>query len=378
MRLSSLVPPLRVSLRCALSLLVAAALYPAPPAGAVPHTPAARPPRTTSAPTVTIIPASGSWNGSASSMQLSVRVEWCDATVFSPGGRYIALDGQDVTASFGYVNASKAGCTRYAYSDGTITLTGGTHTLMAQLEGSTGEIGAASAIYTYTVNTPPTYTVNVTPKGQAVTRAEGKLASERFTVTNTGSAAATYTLQAACTHAGAGCGVSLASVTLPAGGAVSAAVSYRAPVGAGQTATVRLKAWKSDAATVRDSGSYVVTTVAAPNPGLAGDASENTVQERSACLTLPAALDGAYECGDLRLAHALPSTRVLNRGFTPTLVYNSGHAHPYVVVGASLAPPPGATPTAIVATLRLANGTVVTRSFPGWAPGVTQRIAVGL
>src|SRR5687767_9350922 len=54
--------------------------------------------------------------------------------------------------------------------------------------------------------------------------------------------------------------------------------------------------------------------------------------ERGECLTVNIGSNAAAECGDLRVEHALPSVRVFNSTVTPTLLYNSKHAHPYVII----------------------------------------------
>src|ERR1035437_7722171 len=41
------------------------------------------------------------------------------------------------------------------------------------------------------------------------------------------------------------------------------------------------------------------------------------------CLTIAAGDAAAYECGALRVVHALPVTRTMNRDRAPTLIYNS-------------------------------------------------------
>jgi RHS repeat-associated protein len=69
-------------------------------------------------------------------------------------------------------------------------------------------------------------------------------------------------------------------------------------------------------------------------PGLSSAESE-----RSLCLTV-AVPGGAYECGDLRLAHALPAARSINKARQPVLVYSSQAAHPVPVFAARLMLPP--------------------------------------
>jgi hypothetical protein len=64
--------------------------------------------------------------------------------------------------------------------------------------------------------------------------------------------------------------------------------------------------------------SPVTVAVRTVNPG--------TSIDRGECLTVSAGDGAAYECGDLRLVHALPTTTTMNVARTPTLLYNSRHA----------------------------------------------------
>lgn len=83
-----------------------------------------------------------------------------------------------------------------------------------------------------------------------------------------------------------------------------------------------------------------VLDVAVANTGGNGD--------RSMCLTISAGAGAAYECGDLRLAHALPVTRTMNRARGPVLLYSSQQAQPYPVVAANVRLPQGAAVPASV------------------------------
>ncbi|MBB4637972.1 RHS repeat-associated core domain-containing protein [Longimicrobium terrae] len=88
-------------------------------------------------------------------------------------------------------------------------------------------------------------------------------------------------------------------------------------------------------------------------PGAGTDAS------RGQCLSAPAGLDGVYECGELRVAHALPAVRVLNRSRAPTLLYGSDQAHPIPTFGVYVTPPTGRAALTQV-TVRVHTG----RSMP--------------
>ncbi|HEU4451483.1 MAG TPA: hypothetical protein VFR81_00445, partial [Longimicrobium sp.] len=323
---------------------------------------------------VAIEPEEGSWSASAASMQLVVNLTWCQPAYLVD----VALDGQSVLLGFAQSGGS-TDCAIPSTAAGTITLTPGTHTLTVTSRAGT-QTGTTTATYVYTrTGAPPAGGpgVRVTPDARPVTRGAGQRATERFTVENTGSAAAALSLGRTCAGAGvAGCTLSHAALTVPGGGIASVGVNYVTGA-AGSSGTVALAAWKTgDSAAVNDGGSRVVGVVAVPAPGLAGDPAETTAVDRSACLMLPAGA-GVYECGDLRLAHGLPGTRVLNRAFAPTLLYSSQHAHPHPIVSANVFSPGPAVPTAVNATLTLTGVTAKTITYGGWMNG-TARLGVGI
>ncbi|HEX8361042.1 MAG TPA: RHS repeat-associated core domain-containing protein [Longimicrobium sp.] len=113
-------------------------------------------------------------------------------------------------------------------------------------------------------------------------------------------------------------------------------------------------------------------SVAEVNPG--------TAVERDLCLSVSVGPGAASECGDLRLAHALPAVRTLNQARAPVLLYNSQHASPFPAVAAHVTLPSGtAGLSRVVAVLRV-NGTPRGQgvwkgsTWPGAGP---VRIAVG-
>jgi len=319
-----------------------------------------------------IEPDTGSWSAAAATMQVVVNLTWC-----RPGDLLsVTLDGQSVMPGFVQSQGS-LDCAEPSTASGAVTLTPGPHALTVQILHN-GEILTTTAFYTYTqTGLPPGggAVVQVTPDAQPVTRGAAQRATERFTVANAGSASAALSLGRTCAGAGVtGCTLSHAALTVPGGGIVSIGVNYTTG-GAGTAGTVALVAWKTgDSATVNDAGSRQVSVIAAPVAGLVGDPAVTTAIDRSACLMLPAGLGGVYECGDLRLAHGLPATRILNRGFAPTLLYNSQHAYPYPVVSAEVPAPSGA-PTVVLVSLTV-SGVTRTREYAPWASG-SMRLGIG-
>jgi RHS repeat-associated protein len=92
---------------------------------------------------------------------------------------------------------------------------------------------------------------------------------------------------------------------------------------------------------------------------------------RDMCVTIAAGPGAAYECGDLRLAHALAPIRVLNAARTPVLLYNSQHASPSPVLQFNLPMTAGAAPSVVTAILRVGavGGTRVERARRTWSDG---------
>ncbi|HZG44202.1 MAG TPA: hypothetical protein VEY93_14735 [Longimicrobium sp.] len=106
-------------------------------------------------------------------------------------------------------------------------------------------------------------------------------------------------------------------------------------------------------------------------------------RERGLCMTVAIA-GGAYECGDVRLAHALPALRTLNRVRAPVLLYGSGQAQPTPVVAARvMLPASRGTPTSVRAVLWVGRNSEplvsrATRDWAGseWVVGQPRRIAL--
>jgi RHS repeat-associated protein len=112
--------------------------------------------------------------------------------------------------------------------------------------------------------------------------------------------------------------------------------------------------------------------VAGVNPGAA--------VERDLCLSVSVGPGAASECGDLRLAHALPAVRTLNQARAPVLLYNSQHASPHPVVAAHVTLPSGTAGLSRVVAVLKVNGTPRGQGVwkgSTWPGGGPVRIAVG-
>jgi len=254
----------------------------------------------------------------------------------------------------------------------------GTGNVRLVATGSTAPVGAQATDTGSYVVPVVTYGVAVTPDGAIARQAPATSTSQSFAVQNTGSVSKTFNLTVSCV--GALPCTAPATVTVGAGLTGSVTVAYQSGA-AGATGTVQLLAVQSDVASVKDSGWVTVSAgttdastvdVSAVNPG--------AVLERDLCLTISAGAGAAYECGDLRLTHALPTTRTLNKARIPTLLYNSAHSHPYPLVAATVTLPGTAMwPDSLVATLRFGTLVKGRGRWMGtdWVAGASRRIVVG-
>ena len=94
------------------------------------------------------------------------------------------------------------------------------------------------------------------------------------------------------------------------------------------------------------------------NPRVASfqiDTAAGPLSQRDLCLTIAVAPNAAYECGDLRVVHALPSTRTMNKLRTPTLLYLSQTAAPQPLVPFDITLPSTANPSKVKVFLQVAG-----------------------
>ena len=242
-----------------------------------------------------------------------------------------------------------------------------------------GQGGDDTGWYDVNVN-PRSYRVGVTPDGQAVAPAAFASTSQSFTVNNLGNATATYNLAVTCGPPAATNCSAPPAVTIAAGDAATVTVNYAAGR-QGARGTIRLRASYAGNAAVQDDGSVAVTVGAGADAPIIdiGTVNPGTVMKGNICPTTPAGLDVEYECGALRIAHSLPTTRTLNRARTPALLYNSRLAQPRPIVRAVVTlPASGAVPQSVTARL-LVNGVQrATGSWAGsdWSSGSARVIAL--
>ena len=242
-------------------------------------------------------------------------------------------------------------------------------------------IGDSGAV---TVNIPKSYGVYVTPDGGSTSVGANLNATYPFTVHNTGNLGARYSLSAGCSGAVFNCTLPDTSIFVSAGGSVQVGVGVHAG-SSGLTGKLSIRATQRGHTATTDSG-WVSASMVAAGGVLApivttSSVNPGTLQERSQCLRVALPGDAAAECGDLRLVHALPTTRTMNKARTPLLVYSSQQAHPNPGVFADVTlPSSGRTPDGVSATMTVGGVTSPAKAFTAsaWTPGATRRIYVAL
>jgi len=207
--------------------------------------------------------------------------------------------------------------------------------------------------------------VEIHPTANSVDVAPYSTNTQRFWIVNTAEQADQYSIYAnVCTPHDLYCDWSNTFLgVIPGKDSVPFDVTYTAGH-AGTSGTISFDARLVADQNVRASKAFTVNArqethleVQAFNPG--------TAEERDLCLTVAVATDAAYECGDLRLVHALPSVRARGVVRTPTLLYNSRFAHPVALVAATFSTLPHDL-TNVTARLRVprpGGDIVVTQGF---------------
>lgn len=242
---------------------------------------------------------------------------------------------------------------------------------------ATSSVDGSNTDEGYVSLTVNSYTVAVSPDSQSVVRFANSGVSESFTVRNSGNQMATYVLTTLCSGTGVTSCVAPTNIVIAAGDSSTVSVTYSTG-SPGTTGEVRLRAAGGG---YQDDGWILVTAGTAATPAISlVDVNPATALERDLCLTIAAGSDAAYECGDLRIVHSLPTTRTVNRTRAPILLYNSQHAHPYPLIAANVGlSSTGVTPDSVVATLSIASTIRASGRWLGtdWRQGRASRIVLG-
>jgi len=203
--------------------------------------------------------------------------------------------------------------------------------------------------------------------------------SQRFFVKNLKPDSAIFNLSALCSGTTTNCDVTPTTLSLTPGESKVATLTYI--VGdSGTAGSGMVKAIDAAASSLRDSSSVTLRSVAPLFPLVSiVDVNPGTTVERDQCLTIAAGSAAAFECGDLRIVHALPAIRTLNKARVPTLLYNSATADPYPIVAASVTlGSMSPWPDSVEAVLRVGGVPQDSGRWAGtdWTAGTTRRIAL--
>ena len=261
----------------------------------------------------------------------TIQIAWCDNSSLNSSTRWIRVNGVLKTSSFDYVTSGPLGCVANATStSSTVALVEGSNTIEAYI--------CDNVVW----ENCRTKSLSITrlPRGVAV-RAElperqhftGTTGSQRYFVKNLQTFATSFTLSADCTGIASGCSVGPTTLSnVPPGESRVATLTYS--LGAAGTGTTIVKAVDN---IFRDSAVVGVKTIVAPAPVVSVvDANPGTSLQRELCVTIAAGSGAAFECGDLRIVHPLPTIRTMNKARAPTLLYNSAHAEPFPTLAATV------------------------------------------
>jgi RHS repeat-associated protein len=249
------------------------------------------------------------------------------------------------------------------------TTTGGGQGIVKLKVTTTSPASVDSGYYTVTI--PPVHTATVTVSPPSVVGTPGQNTVTTFTVTNTGNMTDTLHFFDECSGpVFSSCGSpSLSSAILTAGQNTPVTVQFMSGP-AGASGSLRLSATENNGVAV--SALQSVTTTATAGIDVA-DVNPGVSFSRGSCVTVAIAPHAASECGALRITHALPSVRTYNKVRTPTLIYNSGLAAPFMPLNALLTIPTvsGTTLSSVSGQLKVwqhATGTptvVASGTWPG-------------
>jgi RHS repeat-associated protein len=229
--------------------------------------------------------------------------------------------------------------------------------------------------------------VSIAPDSMWVSVPLGDAGRQYLRIRNDGSAPAMYRYRSTCQNSQGQfflttqtCVDSGRTSWIAPGDSAAIPVRYAAAATAGQTGFVRLDAWDvSDDRITTHGRIFLKTATIVPLVVSVKQAGASTTIARNQCLTIKAGDDAAYECGDLRLVHALPTTTTLSRARTPTLVYNSRHHGGVMLFPADVSVTTGGQVSQLIARITIDGQAPETTAFawnPQWTSRTTMRIVV--
>ncbi|HEU4722060.1 MAG TPA: RHS repeat-associated core domain-containing protein, partial [Gemmatimonadaceae bacterium] len=248
----------------------------------------------------------------------------------------------------------------------------------------------ASDINYYVINVTGTSTpsVVVSPSNGNLQPSPGQTGNAAFSIQNNGGTTTSYTYTVTCPPAGVtGCtSLTAQTSTLSPGANYPVNVGFTAGA-AGTSGDITLLARDNANSAITSTGRYGISVLGGPairvitsavNPG--------TTVARDECLSISTGGGTAYECGDLRVVHPLPTTTTYGKARTPTLIYSSRTAKPSVMLAANVSLDPALTPTSIQGTVTFNNILSPTTTYttpvgnydwqPAWSNGSYRRISM--
>ncbi|MDB4913031.1 MAG: hypothetical protein JWM95_675 [Gemmatimonadetes bacterium] len=233
-----------------------------------------------------------------------------------------------------------------------------------------------------------------------------------FTIKNMGNVAAVYTYAMGCTKAATSCRLTNPTwysppIYIPPFGwlpSLSDRIGFTTPLNPGESATVGVTYTTTSAldslgtvalsatdttslATITSLGTLTLRTALLDTVRVVAHAiNPGTSVNRGSCLTIAVSEDAAYECGELRVVHALPAVTAMGKTRAPTLIYGSRTSAPSATIAVEVTVNAGMTASGIDATLKLrktgADTTLrlsQTTSYgwdANWPIGTARRITV--
>lgn len=221
---------------------------------------------------------------------------------------------------------------------------------------------------------------SVTPDGGSASAPANSSGQQlTFTLTNTSANLDSYTLTCSVSGQVTSCTPSPGWTEVDANSSVSIVVTFG--TGAAGSGTLTLTAVSDNLIPggpnpEQDSGNYQVTVTAGGVPGAPTITTRNfngDNQDRSLCLTIGAGQAAGLACGDLFVAHGMPTYRTMGRERSLTLFYSSHEAAPRPLVAATVIIGTGILqPNSVYAELQVSGVARASASFLPWSAGARQ------
>ncbi len=289
------------------------------------------------APTVTITPAGGQYAGGT---DVTVQIQFCDNQGLNLATKQILYNGQvldwpGTSNGFGGTGPCAAGY----LATGTLQVPTGIKELQASIEDNVGLWSRWTRAEFYS---PARWqSAGVVANNPFQTSAASASGSSTFTVTNKGGVSEVIGLTTVTSGGVVVQGRPPTAPTLAAGASSIVTVNFTAPAsGTGML-------WLRTGLGASSDSAWTEITVGTPSTPAAGVALLNPagIVEKSLCVTIAVGASAAAECGDLRLAHALPSVMTRGKLRQPVLHYSDQAAEALPAIGAMVTLPSGFNPS---------------------------------